>query len=442
MAITVQRLSSHSRVLTLFLVGWLAPAGASALETIFPLQISLTNPGARSLGFGGAFVALADDATAAFANPAGLVQLLRPEVSIEGRSWSYSTPFTEGGRVEGLPSGFGIDTTAGLRTARSEYDPTGLSFFSVAYPKGDWSLAFFRHQYADLEFFGETQGLFGGVSICCQTRLYDQRMASDLDVVSYGISAAYRIHDRFNVGFGVIYHDSSLTSNTTEFRFDDDTVASVVARNSYLPERSYLSQRFFSDDTDWTLTAGFLWTLSESLTAGGVYRRGLRIDIGTEVTAGQAPDPGISPGEVLLRVTGFPLKFPDTYGLGMAYRAPDGRLTLSFQWDRVEYSDIPASLRLDDATVDDADELHLGAEYVFLGSTPIIAVRLGTWLEPDHQMRTITSNPFVRALLPRRKDQMHYAAGLGLALERFQIDLAVDFADTVDTVSLSAIYNF
>jgi hypothetical protein len=193
---------------------------------------------------------------------------------------------------------------------------------------------------------------------------------------------------------------------------------------------------------DWTVTAGFLWRLSDSLTAGGVYRQGLQLDLATEVTAGQAPDPGVSPGELLLRVTGFPLKLPDTYGLGLAYRAPDGRLTVSFQWDRVEYSDIPASLGLDDATVDDANELHLGAEYVFLASTPIIAVRLGTWLEPDHQVRTTTGDPFTRALLPRRKDQIHYAAGLGLALERFQIDLAVDFADTVDTVSLSAIYSF
>ena len=37
---------------------------------------------------------------------------------------------------------------------------------------------------------------------------------------------------------------------------------------------------------------------------------------------------------------------------------------------------------------------------------------------------------------------MHYAAGLGVAMERFQIDLAADFSDGVDTVSLSAIYNF
>jgi hypothetical protein len=115
---------------------------------------------------------------------------------------------------------------------------------------------------------------------------------------------------------------------------------------------------------------------------------------------------------------------------------------VSFQWDRVEYSDIPASLDVDDATIDDANELHLGAEYVFLGSTPIIAMRLGVWREPDHQMRTTTNDPFVRALLPRGKDQMHYAAGLGVAMQRFQIDLAADFSDRVNTVSLSAIYTF
>jgi len=133
---------------------------------------------------------------------------------------------------------------------------------------------------------------------------------------------------------------------------------------------------------------------------------------------------------------------PDVYGLGVAYRALDGRLTVSLQWDRVQYSDIATSLELDDQTLDDADELHLGAEYVFLDATPVIAVRLGAWLDPDHQVRATTDDPFVQALLPRGQDEMHYAAGLGLAMENFQLDLAADFADRVDTLSLSAIYSF
>ena len=40
--------------------------------------------GARALGMGGAFLARADDATAASWNPAGLSYLLRPEVSLVG----------------------------------------------------------------------------------------------------------------------------------------------------------------------------------------------------------------------------------------------------------------------------------------------------------------------------------------------------------------------
>jgi hypothetical protein len=136
------------------------------------------------------------------------------------------------------------------------------------------------------------------------------------------------------------------------------------------------------------------------------------------------------------------LELPRIYGLGLAYQAPDGGLTVTFQWDRVEYSSIVDSLHLDDRAMDDVNELHLGAEYVFLGSTPIIAVRLGTWLEPDHRIRARTDEPLIRALLPRGEDEMHYTAGLGIAMQRFQIDLAVDFADLADTVSLSAIYSF
>ena len=442
MAIRVEQLSSHTGVLILLLVELLAPARVSCQEVIVPLQFSFSDPGARSMGFGGAFVALADDATAAFSNPAGLTQLLRPEVSIEVRHWSYSTPYTEGGRLEGLPSGYGIDTTVGLRTATSEENITGLSFLSFAYPQGNWSLALFRHEFANFEFFSETQGFFTGGTDCCQTRQPDQRASSDLEIVDYGLSVAYRINDKLDLGFGVVYYDASIESNATQFGPDDDTPESILGPNSYLPENSVISQRIFSDDTDWTLTAGFLWRLTESWSIGGVYRQGPEIDIATVVTAGEALDLGVPPGGVIFEASGIGLELPGIYGLGFAYRAPDGRLTVSFQWDHVEYSSITESLDADDRTIDDVDELHLGAEYVFLQATPIIAVRLGAWLDPDHQMRATTDDLMEQALLPRGDDEMHYAAGLGVAMQNFQIDLGVDFADRVDTVSLSAIYNF
>jgi hypothetical protein len=437
----IERLSGQSMALILCFILIFMPDGAYAQQAVVPFQLNLSDPGARSMGFGGAFVALADDATAAFSNPAGLVQLLEPEVSVEVRHWQYSSPYTEGGRIEGTPSGLGIDTTPGLRTATSDYDTTGISFLSLVYPKGNWSFAVYRHESADLESFGETQGLFGGAP-CCLTRWSDQRFSSDWDIVTYGFSSAYQITDAFSVGLGLVYSDIWFQANVTEYLWDEDSEESFLGPNSYLPERATLSETLTAKDTDWTPSAGLLWKFSEQWSLGGVYRKGFETDFWGMVTVGEANDFGLPAGDLLFQTPIFLIELPDFYGAGIAYRSVDGRLAVSFQWDRVEYSSIPTSIGLDDQTIDDADELHLGAEYVFLGSTPIIAVRLGTWLDPDHQMRATSDDPLTRALLRGGEDEWHFTAGLGIALQNFQIDLGFDFSDRVDSVSLSAIYSF
>ena len=57
-------------------------------QTIQRIEIpSSPNPvgsGARALGMGSAFIAVADDATAASWNPGGLIQLEKPEISSVG----------------------------------------------------------------------------------------------------------------------------------------------------------------------------------------------------------------------------------------------------------------------------------------------------------------------------------------------------------------------
>lgn len=235
----IQRPSSVA--LLLLAATLLAPVSTAGQEPPRPvvnLQFNFSVPGARSLGFGGAFVRLADDATTAFANLAGLVQLVRPEVSIEGRRTSYSTPYIETGRVEGSPSGFGIDNTVGLRTARSDEVVSGLSFLSVAYPRARWSVAFFRHQMADFELSSETQGLFAGGTNCCQERYFDYRTSNDFDFVNYGLSGAYRVSETLSLGLGVTYVDASLIAVTDAFWIDEDSVAAVFSPNSDLPERS------------------------------------------------------------------------------------------------------------------------------------------------------------------------------------------------------------
>src|SRR5437762_1459679 len=69
------------RVVLLLLLSAAAPASAQRLsEPSF--FAGTTGSGARALGMGGAFIAVADDATASSWNPAGLCVLERAEASI------------------------------------------------------------------------------------------------------------------------------------------------------------------------------------------------------------------------------------------------------------------------------------------------------------------------------------------------------------------------
>lgn len=64
---------------------WLALFAAAPLlaqsneETFERFQFNFSTPGARASAMGRAFIGLADDASAATTNPAGLIQLTRPQ---------------------------------------------------------------------------------------------------------------------------------------------------------------------------------------------------------------------------------------------------------------------------------------------------------------------------------------------------------------------------
>ena len=58
-----------------------SPASAQEEKVVSASSPNPVGSGARAMGMGGAFIAVADDATAASWNPAGLTQLKRPEIS-------------------------------------------------------------------------------------------------------------------------------------------------------------------------------------------------------------------------------------------------------------------------------------------------------------------------------------------------------------------------
>ena len=76
--------------------------------------------GARAVGMGGAFIAIADDATAASWNPAGLIQLETPELSIVGAYVDRQEDFSSVVHPE-------INN-------KGKADDANINYFSATYP--------------------------------------------------------------------------------------------------------------------------------------------------------------------------------------------------------------------------------------------------------------------------------------------------------------------
>ncbi len=173
------------------------------------------NPGARSIGLGGAFAAIADDATAAFANPAGLVQILRPEISAEIRG------------------------TAGRFDSGTPYGPSngvsGLGFFSFVYPARSWAFALYSHQVASLDIS------FSG----------PHPVTRELSVRSFAGAAAFEIHEHLSVGAGLSYYNGNSSAVGSADGFSD---------------------------ADWGFNLGILWTVATAWKVAGFYRQGPEFD--------------------------------------------------------------------------------------------------------------------------------------------------------------------
>lgn len=435
--------------------------GQTNLETNAGVHFNFSTPGAGNLGLGGAFLALAFDASAAYTNPAGLTTIAAPETLVEMRHWKYTHVFTDRGRLSGelddTPGSF--DDIQGLRDGRAENQITGLSYLSFVYPFRDWSFAFYRHELVNFEADFSTQGPYLGVIRgrnefgipgTVEGRLAALQNHMTMDIVAYGGAAAYRLGRGFSLGVTVSSFDFSIDS---------------IARR-YLPEFSSPAD-FSSDklrniqtqqgeDQDWGLAAGLLWeSPRKTWSVGAVYRQGPDFEFQAGSQSRNTPLQFNFRQKAELHV-------PDVWGVGLAFRPRDA-FRMTFDHDRVRYSQLtqgfvdifnldtlrrqspqvlPQDAELNRFVIDDVGELHLGMEYAFLRHRPVVSVRLGAWYEPDHSLRFEGTNAGFQAIFRRRGDQMHYTAGAGLIFRRIQLDAAVDYSDRVSVVSLSAGHRF
>lgn len=395
------------------------------------IQFSFVPPGARSLGMAGAFLGRADDATAAYTNPAGLTQLVQPEVSAEGRHISYGADYAAGGTFSSSP--FDI-SNVDYDTAEDEVN--GLAYFSVVWPHDRWSLAFYRHELVKYEVGYTFSRDLSATDI--DSVILPYTTAIDLDVTNYGLSGAFKVSDAFSIGASIIYSDFELDSFANRF---DATVPFTSTQHG--------------DDDDIAFNVGALFKFSDRFSMGVVYRDGPEFDMEAGLFANEDPD---------TQATGFPrstdFSAPDIFGVGLAFQPADAWI-VTFDVNRVYYSDLTDALisgfrstdvepaaGVSQLEIDDGTEVRLGAEYTFLETAQLFSLRGGVWRDPAHTINfdgvpVDTGNALSNAVIfSTGDDEIHWSIGAGAVFNRFQIDAAFDFSDNVDTFSISGVLRF
>ncbi len=362
---------------------WAAAASAEGASSLFHFRVS--NPGARSLGFGGAFAGLADDATAAYANPAGLTQLVDPELSLELR-------ITVSQASDDLPN----------------QDFSGVGFVSFVYPRKRWSVAVYQSALT------QAGSLLGDIGFG-PNPFFGPGTSGTIDVKNRGLSGAYRWNERFSLGFGIALFEGEFDA-TSEIR---------EAESPYPPGSFLLAST--ADGEDLSVNAGFLWNLPRGFNLGGFFRQGPSFVLSTSVIAGASS--GLPFGTVLEAPSREPFELANVFGLGSTYRSGNGILTASFEWDRLGAA----------SGLEVADELHLGLEVIVLKTSPVVALRLGVWHDPDRRPSGRAEFPTV---VPLGDNDVHTSYGVGLAFENLKLDVGYDQSDRIDTGSFSLVYAF
>lgn len=441
------------------------------IESLSGLQFNFGNPGARSLGMGGAFLGLADDASAAEANPAGLTILRKPEITIEGRNYQEQQVFTTSGTFPDLQ-----------RTAFSHYsqrvDPT---FASIVYPTKFFTFGAYYHEPLRNEGTGQVvpvRNTFTGAiktdvpnfflpvdangnptggpitSAACQALRVNNPFAC-LEYTVLPFLSSVKIQERtfglamaFKVGtfsFGATARSQRFNETAFTFRvtptFDFSSIS--VQASSDITSNNEVAK----DRTALTFAGGFKWAPTDKFSLGGVYKQGAKF----ATTTFAATD---TTNFAFVKVADTTFHIPDVYGAGVSYR-PIPVLTVNADVVRVKYSNLVDNFISINATVRaidhaykaaDATELHLGGEYFFSTKIPF-AMRAGYWHDPQHSV-TYTGpllNPdevAAAVLFPKTKSLNHVSVGAGLAWPRFQIDAAYDRSTLFKVGSISMVTRF
>jgi len=396
---------ARSMLTMTFIVCASLPSCLCAQVTIIPITPKPVGSGARALGQS-AFIAVADDATAASWNPAGLINLERLEVSFVG-AW------------RSVEEDYSIANPRAFSSPESWSD-SEINFMSYAQPlqfgNTDVVLSVNYHQVYDFAVeFNSTitrpaHPLLPGVNQVTQVEGKSKGALS-----AYTLAGGLSIPDypEITVGVGVnLYTQSILNDYAWQIKKTDTTTNYT---SDPPPVSQLTTDETFDDFQAQNLTFGLLWDAYEKrenlLTFGLVYHTSFTANLDYEIVEYDNLVPKYQPG-----ARNMDIDFPLSFGAGVNYRFSDA-LSAAFdvewkEWSKYvqKHADGTETSPFNDDTV----AYRLGGEYLFLeGATEsVLACRGGVFYEP---------RPTWNDILP----VYGLSAGLGWTLkDQFSLDFA------------------
>ena len=448
MSLQNKKLDALCLIRTISPILMLAVFAAPSLAQDFPFSFSGTptpvGSGARAAGMANAFVAIADDATAASWNPAGLVQLELPEFSIVGAYNSVTDRFSANYHPE-------FDS-------RHIEDDLELNFLSFVYPlpRPLWgrnvslSLNYqrkfdFRNSF-DVDV--NTAAVLSSGTII--NRFFDMQFALDGGIGAISPAIAIELTKTVSIGAALnLWRSSPLAENdwsqTTHFR----TTAFLGSRLTNVVQTK---REKFDDFEGENITLGLLWNVTDRWNLAMRYDSAFTgtVDYESKTTGVRF---NLNPANFFIptaqtRSEQQEFRFPDSLSIGAAYRRND-RLTVAMDITRTDWNDfyvkdgVGRKFSLVDGSRIDilgrrthlkpTYSVRLGSEYVMIPKNPddrldrLWSIRGGLFYEEEPA--TNKSSHSLTKPGNGKPDRFYgFTAGLGLLVkQRVNIDFAYQF---------------
>ena len=262
----------------------------------FGSGFSIYEHGAKATAMGGAFIALANDPSAVFYNPAGITSLTGTQfglgVTFIMPTFDFTGPTPSTTKTDAVESTFRIPHLYATHQINEQWS-AGFGVYTLFGLGSEWPADWVGRELS---------------------------VKADIRTIFFNPVVAFKPVENFSISAGasLVYSDIELNQDLI------------------IPTGAYVSSKLEGSTTGWGFNFGLQWMATEQLTLGGVYRHNvdLKFDEG-DATFSNVP-PGFEP--LFPSTTGkSEIELPNLIGFGISYEFTD-QLSAEFDWMQLGWS--------------------------------------------------------------------------------------------------------